>query len=80
MGLADIIAENSTLFTSANIIGQFTKIVRYYPAIFENVSGTRTEPEIKPEFDFFFSIILQLKCGVWRAKEKEARFPSTKDE
>jgi hypothetical protein len=35
--------------------------------------------EIKPVLTFF-SLILQVKCGVWRAKEKEASLPSTKDE
>jgi hypothetical protein len=45
----------------------------------KNISGRRTGPEIKPKFDFFF-VILQVKCGVWRAKEKGASLPSTKDE
>jgi hypothetical protein len=54
MGLDDIIAENSMLFTYVDNIVLFTKIVRYYRAIFENVSGTQTGPEIKPKFDFFF--------------------------
>jgi hypothetical protein len=44
----------------------------------ENISGRQTGPEIKPEFDLFF-VILQVKCGVWRAKEKEASLPSTKE-
>jgi hypothetical protein len=54
MGLGDIIAENSVLFPSADNIALFTKIARYFRAIFENVLGMRTWPEIKPEFDFFF--------------------------
>jgi hypothetical protein len=36
-------------------------------------------PEIKPDFHLFF-VILQVKCGVWRAKEKRVSLPSAKDE
>ena len=36
-------------------------------------------PEIKPDFYLFF-VILQVKCGVWRAKEKRVSLPSAKDE
>jgi hypothetical protein len=35
--------------------------------------------EIKPIFGFLL-VILQIECGVWREKEEEAIFPSTKGE
>jgi hypothetical protein len=77
--VGDIIAENIAILSCPDNITIFTKTSRYYRATIENVASTRNRPEIKPKFDFF-SLILQVKCGVWREKEKEASLPSTKDE
>jgi len=70
MGRGNIIAENIALFTTAdNIV-----LSRYYPKCLVD------RPEIKLVLTLFFSLILQVKCGAWRAKEKEASLSSTKDE